>query len=76
MSALLIARGSETDASHGALVHVVGVLFVRLYISAKLDYSVFRCDKLASGHHIPGRIFARDAIRTWERIQPEDHILD
>jgi hypothetical protein len=49
MSTLLVACGAETNASHGTLIHVVGVLFICLHILSQLDHCVFgRNDILAS----------------------------
>ena len=50
MTALLIAGRSKANAAHGSMVHVVAMLFVRLYIRTELDDGMFGGVELLSGH--------------------------
>ena len=75
MTALLIAGWSQTDASHGAVIHVVAVFLVRLNVGAKLENGMLGCIELLSSHDIVRRIFLRDTVIGWECISPEDRVL-
>ena len=54
MTALLVAGRSKANTTHGAMIHVVAVLFVSLDICTELDDGMLGCIELLSSQYIAG----------------------
>ena len=76
MATLLIAGGAETDAPHGTLTHVIGVLLVCLNVGAKLNHCMFGGMYVLSGHDIARGVGASDPVVRGESVEPENCVFD
>jgi hypothetical protein len=75
MAALFIACGAQTNATHGALFHVVVVGFMPLHVRAERNGSVFRGIYVLARHNVPGRVLPSDPVIGSKGIQPEHGVF-